>query len=498
MKKKGIIAGTAAVCVFLLIIVLCACTAGNPKNMVTGALANTVRDASKIELFDYSKRLLNGGSVELKTNLMPLSGKDGDAEVKIYTDFTRMRFAATGKIKEGRNTAASFKTSFNGNDISFESPQVSKKPYGVSLRNISKNLHGSVFDPEHPDENYAPDKNLYDYLTRLGKTVSNDKTLSNEFKKLTVKYERLLVTSLMDNARVSSSSDRITAGGQQVNCKVVSLDLDRKSMSDAVSQIVSAAKHDRDLESFLLKSYSNFDFGIKDADDMVDDFYEMLDGYKRSVKDYDGDMTIWIYITKSGKRIARIDVDTDGKNSRGTRVAYEMSLDLGKNVKTSDEISFTFNSSEGDKMDISYSVRQNDKAAYKATLDLTCDLSHSIGKQASYGLSFKWDKKAGGYTLTGDKDGSIISAEGKLLRKGGTYELTLLNLETSGKFTSVSDRFKSPVGDYKITVTFDSVDRAFNPSRYTEITKLSYDDCKALANDAKKAYEDINNTWFTK
>lgn len=498
MKKKGVIAGAIAVCVVLLIIILCAGTAGNPKNLVGSALANTIRDASKIELFDYSKRLLNGGSVELKTNLMPLSGKDGNAEVKVYTDFSRMRFAATGKIKEGRNTAASFKTVFNGNDISFESPQVSKKTYGVSLKNISRNLHGSVFDPEHPDEKVPLDKNLYEYLTRIGKTVSNDKTLSKEFSKLTGKYERLLVTSLMDNARVSVSSDRITAGGQQVNCSIVSLDLDRKTLADAVSQLVTAAKHDRDLESFLLKSFSNFDFGIKDADNMVDDFYEMLDGYKRSVKDYDGDMTIWFYITKSGKRIARIDVDTDGKDSKGTRVAYEMSLELGKNLKTTDEISFTFNSSEGDKIDINYSVRQNDRAAYKATLAMTYELSHSLGKQAAYGLSFKWDKKAGGYTLTGEKNGSIITAEGKLQRKGGTYELTLLNLETSGKFTSVSDRFKSPVSDYKITITFDSVDRSFNPSRYTEITKLSYGDCKGLKDDSGKAFEDINNTWFKK
>lgn len=498
MKKKGIIAGAIAVCVFLLIIVLCAATAGNPKNMVGSALTNTIRDASKIELFDYSKRLLNGGSVNVKTNLMPLSGKEADAEVKLYTDFTRMRFAAAGKIKEGRNTAASFKTSFNGYDISFESPQIAKNPYGVSLRNASRNLHGSIFDPEHPDDKVELDKNLYDYLTRLGKTVSNDKSLSNEFKKLSAKYEKLLVTSLMDNARVSTSSDRITAGGQQISCNIVSLDLDRKSMSDAVSQLVAAAKHDRDLESFLLKSFSNFDYGIKDADDMVDDFYEMLDSYKRSVKNYDGDMTIWFYITKSGKRIARIDVDTDGKNSRGTRVAYEMSLDLGKNVKTSDEISFSFNSSEGDKIDISYSVRQNDKAAYKATLDMTYELTHSIGKQASYGLSFKWDKKFGGYTLTAEKNGSIISAEGKLLRKGGTYELTLQNLETSGKFTSVSDKFKSPVADYKIVVTFDSVDRAFNPSRYTEITKLSYEDFKGLTDDSKKAYEDNKTAWFKK
>ena len=269
----------------------------------------------------------------------------------------------------------------------------------------------------------------------------------------------------MDNALITAGTDRITAGGQQISCNVITLDFDRKSLVDAVSEFVSAAKHDKNLESFLLKCFSNTDYGIKDADDMVDYFYEKLDGFKRSVKTYDGDMTVWIYITRSGKRIARIDVDTDGRNSLGARIAYELSLELGKNIKTSEEISFVFNSSEGDSIDISYSVRQNDKAAYKASVSMSCDLTRSGGKKSSCGISFKWDRKGGGYTLTGDSNGSIISLEGKLLRKGGTYVLSILNLETSDRFKKITDKLGAPVADYKINIVFDSVDRSFNPSR---------------------------------
>ena len=497
MKKKGIIAGSAGL-IILLLIILCISTAGNPRSLAEGALINTARDMSSAEFIKYARDLANGGSITLNGNLGPVSGKDANAELKIYTDFSRMRFASYGKIKEGRDTVASFKGAFNGKDFSFESPLISKKPYGVSLNKIQRNLPKSIFDPENPGENVGMDKNLYEYLLKLDKTVSGNRDLSKEYSRLLNKYERLLVTSLMDNARISSSSDRITASGQQLNCNVVTLDFDRKSLADAVSQFVTAAKHDKDLETFLLKSFSNVDFGIKDADDMVDDFYDRLDNFKRSVKDYDGDMTVWIYITKSGKRIARIDVDTDGRNKGGSRVAYEMSLELGKNVKTSEEISFSFKSSEGDKIDLSYSVRQNDKTAYKASFGLSYDLKHSGGKKSASTLSFKWDKKAGGYTLTGDMNGDVLVLEGKLQRKGGTYVLSLQNLETSGKFKKISEKFSSPLADYKITITFDSVDRAFNPSRYTEMTRLDYNDYQTLKSDSKKAYEDVRDTWFKK
>ncbi|MBR5182014.1 MAG: hypothetical protein IKW88_07155 [Clostridiales bacterium] len=498
MKKKGIIAGSIAGIIILLLIIVCIGTAGNPRSLVEGALINTARDMSSVEFISYAKNLVNGGSVTLNGNLEPLSGKDANAELKVYTDFSRMRFAAYGKIKEGRDTVASFRGAFNGKDLSLESPQISKKPYGVSLKKLQRNLPGSIFDPENSGEKVELDKNLYEYLLKLDKTVSGNKDLSKEYSRLLNKYERLLVTSLMDNARISSSSDRITASGQQLNCNVVTLDFDRKSLAEAVSQFVTAAKHDRDLESFLLKSFSNVDFGIKDADDMVDDFYDRLDNFKRSVKDYDGDMTVWIYITKSGKRIARIDVDTDGRNSSGSRIAYEMSLELGKNVKTTEEISFSFKSSEGDKIDLSYSVRQNDKTAYKASFGLSYDLKHSGGKKSASSVSFKWDKKAGGFTLTGDANGDVLVIEGKLQRKGGTYVLSLQNLETSGKFKKVSEKFSSPVADYKITVTFDSVDRSFNPSRYVEITKMDYSDFQGLKDDSKKTFEDIRDTWFKK
>ena len=246
MKKKGILAGAAGLFI-LLIIIICICASNNPRSLVEGALANTARDASSIEFIDYANRLLNGGSVTVNANLAPLSEKDADAELKVYADFSRMRFASSGKIKEGRDTVASFKGAFNGNDFSFESPQIGPKPYGVSIRNIQKNLPRSIFDPENPDEKVEIDKNLYEYLLKLNKTVAGNKELSKEYAKLTRTYQRLLVTSLMDNARVSTSTDRITAGGQQINCTIVTLDFDRKSLAEAASQFVTAAKHDRDL-----------------------------------------------------------------------------------------------------------------------------------------------------------------------------------------------------------------------------------------------------------
>ena len=86
----------------------------------------------------------------------------------------------------------------------------------------------------------------------------------------------------------------------------------------------------------------------------------------------------------------------------------------------------------------------------------------------------------------------------EIIFKYCTYVLSFENLEATGKFRKISDKFTSPVADYRLTVTFDSVDRSFNPSRYTEITRMSYSDYKAFKDDTKNAYEDIRDTWFKK
>ena len=495
MKKKSVIAGAVAAGIFLLLIILCISAAANPKNLVAGALTNTSNDISKIYVVDYAGKLLNGGSVTVSCNTEKFSGKDADAELKVYTDFSRMRFAASGKIKEGRNVAASFSGAFNGKDISVESPLISKKPYGVSLRNLSNNLPKSVFNPETGDEDLKLNKNVYEYLTKLYNTVSSDKALANESKKLTRDYERRLVNALLDHARITTGSEKISAGGKQLNCTVVTLDFDRKSLEDAVSELVSYAKHDKNLESYLLKVYSNYDYGIKDADDKVDDFYDRLDAFKRSVKDYDGDMTIWLYITKSGKRIARINVDTDGKNKRGTRIAYEMSLELGKNVRNSEEISFTLDTSEGRSLDLAYSVRQNDKLAYKASVSYKTG-TRTLKREQT--ISFKWDKKGGGYTLTKDKNGNITNYEGKLTQRGDAYTFSLENIDWSYNKKGFSESDSTSYADYNLKITFDRTDRGFNPSRYIEITKMSAEEIKSLRNDVTNAYKDVKDTWFTK
>ena len=66
---------------------MCAAASNNPKNLVSGALSNTANDISKIELIDYANRLVNGGSVTLTGSLKPVSGKDADVALKVYSDF---------------------------------------------------------------------------------------------------------------------------------------------------------------------------------------------------------------------------------------------------------------------------------------------------------------------------------------------------------------------------------------------------------------------------
>ena len=174
-----------------------------------------------------------------------------------------------------------------------------------------------------------------------------------------------------------------------------------------------------------------------------------------------------------------------------------MSLDLGRSVINSEEISFSLDQSTGRSLNISYSVRQNDKTAYKASIKMT-ETAKKGKVRYNSGLSFKWDKKGGGYTLSMEANGSLLNLEGKLSKKGNVYGFTLENLDATGRYNSVTKGLTAPISDYGLKVTFNGSDRAPNPARYQEITKMSAEDYKTLRSDAKKAYGEVIDAWFKK
>ena len=89
MKKKTVIALAVTAGLILCIIIMAISAANNPKRLVADALYNTSNDVKGMYLVDYANRLINGGSVSVSGSLKPVSGKDADAQLKVYTDFSR-------------------------------------------------------------------------------------------------------------------------------------------------------------------------------------------------------------------------------------------------------------------------------------------------------------------------------------------------------------------------------------------------------------------------
>ena len=114
------------------------------------------------------------------------------------------------------------------------------------------------------------------------------------------------------------------------------------------------------------------------------------------------------------------------------------------------------------------------------------------------GISFKWDKKAGGYTLSCHDNNKIVNLEGKLTMKGDAYVFTFDNIERYKNTKKIEESFDKELPGYGLKVTFDKTDRAPNTSRYVELTKMSAEDFKTLRADTKKAVAEIKDTWFTK
>lgn len=489
-KKWLIIGGSAAGTALVALVVGSIVLANTPSALILRATANTISDARKIEAFSVAEDVANGGSIAVSANLDSIANDDLYAEAKVYTDAKNMKGAYEVTLTEDDDVVLNTRIMYNQDRFAFTCPELFDGTYGVTYKSLEKNMPGSIFDPDE-ETDYALSDEQFEYFLHFNDTVKNDKKLEDDISKMELKYRQLLIKTLVKYAEVGRGSKTITVGGEKLPCTVITLSLDEESLALVFKDIVDYAKEDKDLEKLVNRIASTGAYD-DDPDEYVDRFYDSLDDFEdnlEELEDQDINLQADCYITKSGRRLARLDAEFEVNDE-----SMEMSLVLGKNVSKTKEMSFTatMKGSTKETYSIVYSVDTDNSSAYEAEFKIEHTRERSTStREDKATIKVEWDRKGGDFEIKyKNARNSDFVLKGNLLQKGDKYIFLLTNIRLDG--TAVPY-----VKSLDLTITVDKKDPAPNvPSRFTDITTMDERDFKHLTEDIEDGIEKIEEEYF--
>ncbi len=491
-KKTLIIGGSAGAAALVALIVVSIVLANRPSALIARGFVNTISDAKRIELFDVADDVVNGGSIAVSANLDKFAKDDLTIQAKLYSDARDMESAYEMNISEDGEPVLQTRASFNQDKCVFTCPGLVDGAYGVNIKNLAKNLPGSIFDPDE-ETDFSLTEEQFVYFMNLRETTKNNRNLEQDISNMTAKYRQLLIEKLVKYSDVGRSSKTITAGGEKLHCTVITLSVDQEVLALAIEDLIDYADNDKELEKLVDRIASNSSL-YQDKEDFIDEFYGQLDELGESLdelKDEEIEITLDFYITSSGRRIAQIDAELEAYGDD-----VEISLILGKNVAKSNEISLTARDKRSqESYSIVYTVAENSSSYYEASIEI----KEVYGKYSSGSRSdadksvikIEWDRRGGDFKFDyKDSNDERYIVKGNLIQKGDKYIFVLTNLRAG--FESVPS-----VKSLEFTITVDRHDPVPNLSgRYTDVTRMEKREFKHLVEDISDGFNDLWEEYF--
>lgn len=505
-KKTLIIGGSAGAAVLVALIVVSIALANRPSALIVRGFINTISDAERIELFDVADDVANGGSIAVSADLDKIASDDVTVQAKLYSNVRDLKSAFEMTVAEDDEAVLQTRVFYNQDRFAFTCPELVDGAYGINIKNLSKNLPGSIFDPDE-ETDYSLTEEQYEYFMNLRDTARNNANLEHDMMNMNAKYRKLLIEKLVKYSDVGRSSKTITAGGEKIHCTLISLSIDQDALALATQELIDYANNDKELEKLLYRLASNGSF-YDDKDEFVDEFYDAIDDIEDSLddlKDQDIELKVDFYITSSGRRIAQIDaeLEADGED-------YEVSVILGKNVAKSKEISLTAkDKTTRESYALIYKVEEDSSGRYAAEFryEETSPIRHydwDGGDGGSGGsgknkdletdktvIKVEWDRKSGDFKLKFvDEWDEEYVIKGSLLQKGDRYIFVLTNIRAD-------DEVVPYVKSLELTITVDRHDPIPNgAARYKEITKMDAREFKHLVEDIEDGVESLWDEYF--
>ena len=210
-KKTRIIGGSAGAAVLVALIVVSIALANRPSALIVRGFINTISDAERIELFDVADDVANGGSIAVSADLDKIASDDVTVQAKLYSNVRDLKSAFEMTVAEDDEAVLQTRVFYNQDRFAFTCPELVDGAYGFNIKNLSKNLPGSIFDPDE-ETDYSLTEEQYEYFMNLRDTARNNANLEHDMMNMNAKYRKLLIEKLVK--RCSLTADARSPPGQ--------------------------------------------------------------------------------------------------------------------------------------------------------------------------------------------------------------------------------------------------------------------------------------------
>ena len=469
------------------------------RKLVNGG-EKTISGLQSTDLGSTLKQVTTGGGITLTVN----TGKNEELSSLISRLAVGKEYEVDAKAELGlfftKGAAAlSLDTELNGSDLLDALVTLSKEElalsstalfsktnYGVNLKNMAKNLTGSIFDPDEGTQ-YALPQETFDALTGEGGFgLSDAEKMLKDAKTVLKKTFDALVTSVSKNGKISKGSDTITIGDKDVKTSTVVIELDAKAIKAIASDMLSFLNKDKDVKTLIKDIQGAADSGLfgnifDEDEDVEDEFYTWIEDTKDELDNLEEnleDVTFTLTGYLKGSYLVQLQLDEKVEKEKST-----IRVTVGPDPKSPQEITLYSKDFRGNKDTVTYKVSENSKNSYEASFSV------KVNDETPLKAKISWDKKEGGLKVSGTLTRSDyygtqttdFEARATLTKSG---KKTVLEL---GKVT-VDERELNLKG---ISLTLDGGAKFPSISKYTDILTLEEDELEDLLKDLQQTMQEI-------
>ncbi|NLM83136.1 MAG: zinc ribbon domain-containing protein [Clostridiales bacterium] len=449
----------------------------SPKALIGTSISNTLKSLRKSDegAVGLLKNVANGGSIEISADLsewdilrgsLPLSGR-----MKFYSDAADKKFAAEMSLTYDGERPVDAALYASPDAIVLGSNSLLKNKYGVNLKKAASNLDKSVFAPDSGTD-FALDEDIYAMLRAFFESFGEkNKDLEKNLTDLSNKYIELLIDVACKAGETEKESVTLEIGSEKVKTTAVTLTLDTEAMAEIVREMAKEAAKDKKLRSTakdlaaLGSGTAMFGYyGAPDQDELeeeIDEFFDNLVDEAEEIAEEIESMgnfrlILEFYVAKDGKTLAAFSM----KAREGSDIAFSLSLTLGKNLGTSEEISLRMNHGWYN-VAVIYSVAENTKTDYAAKLTFQ-------EGNSSQSIRITWSKSDGTYRVSGGG----VDLRGTLKQSGKKTTITVREVTINGRSM-----------DIDLTVVLNESESVPSPGSYTDILTITETQIENLVED---------------